>query len=402
MAVRLKHVAQVIAGQSPESSGVTSVPDGLPFLQGSAEFGKKYPVSKSFCSTPPKIAPAGSWLISVRAPVGTLNLADQSYCIGRGLAAISPRDVDHSFLGYALENAKPFLSAISTGSTFQAISTHQLENLELDLPPPEAQRQIARFLDEKTAQIDGLIDKKRALLDRLAEKRQALITRAVTKGLNPAAPMKPSGIDCLGDIPAHWEVLPLRRLARKVSTGRTPSSAGADYFTDGEINWYTPGDFGTGVELTDSVRKIVHEALEDGASTLFAAGSVLMVCVGATLGKVGVAVVPGSANQQINVIDLEPENDPYYLAYFLHALREEVRVAANGNTLPILNQDGTKSLIALRPPASEQRDIATALRGHDQREAGVLETVRRSIELLSEYRAAAITSAVTGQLEGLR
>ncbi|HSO81332.1 restriction endonuclease subunit S [Thiocapsa sp.] len=74
------------------------------------------------------------------------------------------------------------------------------------LPPLGTQRRIARFLDEKTARIDGLIEKKRALLDRLAEKRQALITRAVTKGLNPDAPMKPSGIDWLGDIPAHWDV----------------------------------------------------------------------------------------------------------------------------------------------------------------------------------------------------
>ena len=79
-------------------------------------------------------------------------------------------------------------------------------------PPLDTQRRIARFLDEKTARIDGLIEKKRALLDRLAEKRQALITRAVTKGLNPDAPMKPSGIDWLGDIPAHWEVLPLKRI----------------------------------------------------------------------------------------------------------------------------------------------------------------------------------------------
>ena len=89
-------------------------------------------------------------------------------------------------------------------------------------PPLDTQRRIARFLDEKTARIDGLIEKKRALLDRLAEKRQALITRAVTKGLNPDAPMKPSGIDWLGDIPAHWEVLRLRMVPRS----RTRYAAG--------------------------------------------------------------------------------------------------------------------------------------------------------------------------------
>ena len=85
----------------------------------------------------------------------------------------------------------------------------------LPFPPIETQRRIAQFLDEKTARIDALIEKKRALLDRLAEKRQALITRAVTKGLDPDVPMKPSGIDWLGDIPAHWDIVayPLRTCA---------------------------------------------------------------------------------------------------------------------------------------------------------------------------------------------
>ena len=91
------------------------------------------------------------------------------------------------------------------------------------LPPLDTQRRIARFLDEKTARIDGLIEKKRELLDRLAEKRQALITRAVTKGLNPHAPMRCSGIDWLGHIPAHWEVLPLKRVLASSTYGISAS-----------------------------------------------------------------------------------------------------------------------------------------------------------------------------------
>jgi type I restriction enzyme S subunit len=202
--VRLKHVADVTAGQSPESADVTYASDGLPFLQGCAEFGAKFPTSEKYCLNPPRTARKGSWLISVRAPVGSINLADQDYCIGRGLAAVYPNAADQGYLGYVLFNQGGFLNAISTGSTFQAISTFQLKNVEIELPPLDTQRRIARFLDEKTARIDGLIEKKGALLDRLAEKRQALITRAVTKGLNPGAPMKPSGIHWLGDIPAHW------------------------------------------------------------------------------------------------------------------------------------------------------------------------------------------------------
>ena len=101
------------------------------------------------------------------------------------------------------------------------------------LPPLDTQRQIARFLDEKTARIDGLIEMKRELLDRLAEKRQALITRAVTKGFDPDTPMKRSGIDWLGYIPAHWEVLPLKYISPRVSVGIVVSACQKTPVSDG-------------------------------------------------------------------------------------------------------------------------------------------------------------------------
>lgn len=286
----------------------------------------------------------------------------------------------------------------ANGVTRYGLGQYAMKNAFAALPPLETQRRIARFLDEKTARIDALIEKKRALLERLAEKRQALITRAVTKGLDPAAPMKPSGIDWLGDIPAHWEVLPLRRIAQKVSTGRTPPTESVDYLTNGEVNWFTPGDFQTGIEVDASLRKITSEALDDGVSTLFPKGTVFLTAIGATLGKVAVSTVSGSANQQINAIQLGSRNDPYYLAYFLHGFREAVRIMSNGNTLGILNQEGTKSLIVPRPPSNEQQEISDVLRRYDQRERSIVDAIHCSIQHLEEYRAALITAAVTGQL----
>ena len=91
--------------------------------------------------------------------------------------------------------------ARSVGVSYPAINASELVTISMPLPPLDTQRRIARFLDEKASRIDGLIEKKRELLEPLAEKRQALITQAVTKGLNPDAPMKYSGIDWLGDIP---------------------------------------------------------------------------------------------------------------------------------------------------------------------------------------------------------
>src|SRR5262249_41376761 len=113
--------------------------------------------------------------------------------------------------------------ARSVGVSYPAINASELVTIAIPIPPPETQRRIAQFLDEKTARIDALIEKKRALLDRLAEKHQALITRAVTKGLNPDARMKPSGIDWLGEIPTNWDVLPLKRVLRDSTYGVSAS-----------------------------------------------------------------------------------------------------------------------------------------------------------------------------------
>lgn len=319
--------------------------------------------------------------------------------------AIKSDKIDQSYAYYlwCSEKVTDRLSAIvqSVTRSHQRVNPSDIQKLPWKWPSLETQRRITQFLDEKTARIDGLIEKKRALLDRLAEKRQALITRAVTKGLNPDAPMKSSGIDWLGDIPAHWEVLPLRRVTSTVATGRTPPST-IDYFSGGKLNWFTPGDFSNGIELDSSTRKVIPEAIEDGVCTLFPENAIFLVGIGATLGKVAVSTATGSANQQINIIVPDHKNDSYFMAYFLHGFRNEVRVMSNGNTLGILNQSGTKSLFIPVPPFSEQKDISSELKDYDEREKNTIQKVEDSIKLLEEYRAALITAAVTGQIGGLQ
>lgn len=113
---------------------------------------------------------------------------------------------------WSSEKVTDKLSAIvqSVMRSHQRVNPADITKLHWRWPDLETQQRIARYLDDKTARIDALIDKKRALLDRLAEKRQALITRTVTRGLNPTAPLKVGGIDWLGQIPAHWDVRPLK------------------------------------------------------------------------------------------------------------------------------------------------------------------------------------------------
>ncbi len=302
-------------------------------------------------------------------------------------------------------SSKAFVDAVNAetfGSKMPRADWDIVGHQPLPLPPLDTQKRIAALLDEKTARIDALIEKKQALLERLTENRQAIITQAVTKGLNPKAPMKPSGIDWLGVIPAHWEVVPIRRVARSVSTGRTPPSAARDYFTDGVVPWFTPGDFRGDLVLSNAEKCLVQEAFEEGLAVKYPPNAVLLVGIGATLGKVARSTLECSSNQQINAIDVNEDNDPGFLTCFLHAFRSEVRVAASGNTLPILNQDKTKSLLVTRPPKDEQAQIISHIAAHETEIEGIAGKIVHSIELLFEQRAALITAAVTGQIEGLQ
>jgi type I restriction enzyme S subunit len=145
--VKLADVADIVMGQSPPSTSYNVDRIGLPFLQGKAEFGALSPQPVKWCSDPKKIAEPGSVLLSVRAPVGDVNISDQRYCIGRGLAALVPGDnLDGQFLYFQLLTLRRWFDSQSGGSTFQSINSGVLYNLTLDLPDIQEQRRIARIL----------------------------------------------------------------------------------------------------------------------------------------------------------------------------------------------------------------------------------------------------------------
>ena len=219
---RLKHIALAVAGQSPPSETVSDGINGVPFLQGNADFGSLNPSPKQVCSSAPKRAKAGDILMSVRAPVGATNVADQTFGIGRGLCAIRTASAcDQSFCYYLVMAMVPHLQRVASGSTYDGITVADVGNLSTPLPPCDEQRSIAAFLDSETARIDALVEKKERLIELLQEKRVALVTRAVTRGLDPNVPMKDSGLEWLGEIPVHWAVPPLKAVS-DLQTGADP------------------------------------------------------------------------------------------------------------------------------------------------------------------------------------
>ena len=273
------------------------------------------------------------------------------------------------------------------------------------LPHIEVQQRIARFLDEKTARIDALIEKKQTLLERLAEKRQALITRAVTKGLNPNVPMKPSGVDWLGDIPVHWGVKQLRHVRKYLTSGSRDWAA--YYADDGSPFLRMTNVTSQGVELDlCDLRFVDVRDVTEGTRTSVRESDIL-ITITAELGAVAVArkeIEGAYINQHLALF--RPESslcDSNFLVNFLSTdmARQQFLVSGQGGTKQGLGFDQVNSVVVGFPPISEQEKIGEYCLATWNHFQSVERSVTLSLEQLVECRAALITAAITGQLPEL-
>ncbi len=336
----------------------------------------------------------------LRPYLAKIHLADTPGLVSSEALVIRPsRDISSSFLKYYFLS-RDFINTVDSstyGSKMPRASWDYIGNLPLLVPSAQEQQAIVDFLNHKTAQIDALIAKKQALLDKLVEQRTALISQAVTKGLDPSVPMKDSGVNWLGEIPSHWQCLPLRRLSHYVKTGTTPTGVNELHFDDEGLPWYKPGDFTDGVFLKSAGNKLSQEGVE--AVRTFPSDTVMQVGIGATIGKVAIATSPASCNQQINCIHCNEKLHHLFAVYFLRAIRDFIVKCGKYTTLPIINQDETKSLPFTVPSYDEQVTISNYLLEAEKKSSRQSKKVLEIIERLQEYRSALITNAVTGKID---
>ena len=196
--ISLKDVSEINMGQSPPSEDCNEKEEGLPFYQGNAEFGSKYPSPKKWCEKSKKIADEGDILISVRAPVGEINIAPHKCCIGRGLAAITAKSIHSQFLYHLLFLRRKYLQKISQGSTFEAINSKELSDLLIFLPAVTEQKKIAEILTT----LDEAIEKTDQIIEKTKEVKKGLMQRLFTRGIGHKKFKKTE----IGDTPEEWEV----------------------------------------------------------------------------------------------------------------------------------------------------------------------------------------------------
>jgi len=405
----LKKSFQIIGGSTPKSD-MESFWDGDILWATPSDLSKRDSVymndtqrkitAAGLASCGTTLVPARSIVLSTRAPIGSLAIADTEMCTNQGCKSLVPlENTSTEYFAYLLSISSTELNIHGKGTTFLELSGDELGAFKAPVPPLLEQTQIAAFLDRETAKIDALVAEQRRLMALLKEKRQAVISHAVTRGLNPNVPLKQSGIEWLGDVPEHWDVLSLRRCSLRVQTGGTPSSEPPSTDIEDGLVWYTPGDFGDSLRLTISDRKISRSVAESGEAKVFPPGCALIVSIGATLGKVGFSEAASSGNQQINAVIPNNRIDGYFLTYSLLVKTEVMRFLSNASTIGIMNQEKTKEIWLSVPPRHEQEKITAYLDTELAKFDTLTTEAQLAIDLLQERRTTLISAAVTGHID---
>ena len=318
---------------------------------------------------------------------------------GYHLAHIRPHPalVDGAFLSraFSADGVRQQFHVAANGITRYGLPNRAIAGALFPIPPLDEQRAIAAFLDRETARIDELIAKKQRLIELLKEKRQAVISRAVTKGLNPNAPMKPSGIDWLGDVPAHWKIRSFRYSARIANGQVDPEQP--EYR---DLPLIAPNHIESGTGRLLSYDTAAEQAAESG-KYLFEPGNVLYSKIRPALAKVCLAPERGLCSA--DMYPITPRNDlrPLYLMYFMLSAEFTTGVVLLSSrvAMPKMNRRDLGGFAVLVPPLGEQDEIIQ----HLCVEHAKIDTTRAAIEMaidkLRQYRSALITAAVTGQID---
>ncbi|WP_285906608.1 restriction endonuclease subunit S [Pseudodesulfovibrio pelocollis] len=314
---------------------------------------------------------------------------------------------DRQFLYYLLSS--PPFRPLAEGSMYGAggqkrVSDNFVANYSFAQPSEEERTQIATFLDRETAKIDRLIDRQEQLIELLKEKRQAVISHAVTKGLDPDAPMKDSGVEWLGEIPAHWEVVQLGHVAISMQTGPFGSQLHAEDYCEGGTPVINPAHMVDGKICPDEKCAVDEEMLEQLAhhqlraqDIVFARRGELGRCALVTDHESGWLCGTGSVKVTLNMSRLAPK----FLLLFMgtSSARDALSLMSKGSTMENLNTEILGKLKIPLPQMDEQVRIVGVLGERLKKIALLREKVESAIALLQERRTALISASVTGKID---
>lgn len=371
---KLGDICNIKMGQSPPSSSYNDNGNGLPFFQGNADFGTKFPTIKSYCNEPLKVADVDDILMSVRAPVGALNISNVRCCIGRGLTAINAdKNNSQIFMYYLLQSCVGILNKFATGSTFTAINQKELNILLIVRPPLPEQRRIATILST----LDETVKHTEALIVKYKNIKAGLMADLLTRGIDEKGRIRSEENhrfkdSALGRVPEDWEVVKLRDTAK--------------YFIDGDwielpyiakegIRLIQTGNIGVGFfkNKEDKGKYISAQTFEDLKCHHVYPDDILICRLAEPIGRC--CIIPDFESMYITAVDNtiyridEDIISKYFIVQYLNKTSTLLRIAkeSGGSTRQRISRKNLENIPIPLPSLPEQRRIAEILAAADQR-----------------------------------
>ena len=345
---KLSGFCDILMGQSPPSSAYNFDREGLPFFQGCKDFGIKFPTTTMWCTEPTRIANAGEVLLSVRAPVGDVNLATEKCCIGRGLSALSMKNENKQFLYYLLLHNQQRLKQIfeSEGTVFGCVTKNGLTNFEVAVPSEKGkQRAIAKILSDLDDKIE-LNNQINSTLESIAQaifKRWFVDFEFLDKNGKPYKSSGSKMVDSeLGEIPEGWAVKEISDCG-EVICGKTPPTADKDNYGD-DIFFITIPDMRGQAFAIKTERKLSRRGASIQKKKELPPLSICVSCI-ATPGLVSITSDISHTNQQINSIICKKDISPYFMYYTMLDRSEEIKSMGLGGTATLNLNTGNFSRI---------------------------------------------------------
>jgi len=331
----------------------------------------------------------GDFVISMRSFQGGIEYCPYEGCVSSAYVPLTPIKWVHPDYFRYLFKSSPYIQALQSTSNLvrdgQALRFENFSLVDLPVVPIDEQRTIATFLDYETARIDRLIAQQQLLIELLKEKRQAVISHAVTKGLNPNAPMKDSGVEWLGQVPEHWVVTNLKYVFDSLDYRRIPLSAEQRGERQGDYPYYGASGVIDGVDdyLFDEECVLVGE---DGANLIMRSTPLAFV----VSGKYWV-------NNHAHILRMHDGLNRYWAAVINNV---DIKPIVSGSAQPKLTAEALGNIkVAFPQDTTEREELLIHINAETPKFDELIGHANQQVILLKERRSALISAAVTGKID---
>lgn len=407
---KIKNCFNVFAGATPKSGNsefwdgdiVWVTPADYTTEQKYISKGRKNITREGFESCSTEMIPTGSLIFSKRAPIGLAAINTVELCTNQGCLSCVPLDEnDVEYFYYAFGCFSEQFDLYGSGTTFKEISTDAFVNFSIPCPVPETQRKISEYLRNRCAEIDALIAAKEKTNALLKERRQSIIYEAVTKGLNPDAPMKDSGVEWIGQIPEHWGVGKLGYFIEAFNGDRSSNYPSGNDIQDSGVPFLTSSNLERDV-LDMSNSKYISEEKYKSMSGLKMELDDIIYCLRGSVGKCAINKTETCGTVASSLMGIRCKKMiPDYLLFLLKSSVIETQNALfmNGTCAANLSAENVCGYLVPIPNETEQRTIAEYLQGRCSEMDELISANEATIQKLKEYRQSIIYEAVTGKIE---